>query len=72
VHREIRPANVFLCCSGQDLDFVKVLDFCLAKDPSARPQTARRLSHRLAEVADADPWTEENARLWWERYRFQS
>ena len=44
----------------------------LAKDPSARPQTARRLSHRLAEVADADPWTEENARLWWERYRFQS
>ena len=45
---------------------------CLAKDPSARPQTARELSHQLAEVADADPWTEENARLWWEGYRFQS
>ena len=45
---------------------------CLAKDPSARPQTARELSGRLAEIGDADPWTEESARVWWERYRVQS
>jgi serine/threonine-protein kinase len=42
---------------------------CLAKDPSARPQTARELSNRLAEITDADGWTEESARLWWEQYR---
>ena len=45
---------------------------CLAKDPSARPQTARELSGRLAEIGDADPWTEESARVWWERYCVQS
>ena len=45
---------------------------CLAKDPSARPQTARELSQRLAEIGDAESWTEESARVWWERYRVGS
>ena len=42
---------------------------CLAKDPAARPQSARELSQRLAEVECADPWSEERAREWWSRHQ---
>jgi serine/threonine-protein kinase len=42
---------------------------CLAKDPAARPQTARELSLRLARMDGVDGWTEESARVWWETYR---
>ena len=38
---------------------------CLAKDPTARPQTARELSRRLANVDVANAWTEDRARDWW-------
>ena len=38
---------------------------CLAKDPAQRPQTARELSLRLAELEGANAWTQDRAREWW-------
>jgi eukaryotic-like serine/threonine-protein kinase len=39
---------------------------CLAKDPAQRPQTARELSLRLSELPEANGWTQDRAREWWE------
>jgi serine/threonine-protein kinase len=38
---------------------------CLAKDPDQRPQSARELALRLAEVDGLQEWTQERAREWW-------
>ena len=38
---------------------------CLAKDPDRRPQSARELALRLAEVDGLREWTQERAREWW-------
>ncbi len=38
---------------------------CLAKNPAARPQSARELSRRLAEIEHQEIWTQERAKEWW-------
>jgi plasmid stabilization system protein ParE len=52
-----------------DLPIPRALDdlvlSCLAKDPAKRPQSARELSLRLAEVECASSWTQDRAREWW-------
>jgi serine/threonine-protein kinase len=42
---------------------------CLAKDPANRPQSARELSLRLAEVEGASAWTQDRAREWWAKHQ---
>jgi serine/threonine-protein kinase len=41
---------------------------CLAKMPSARPESARALRAELARLADAGSWSEEGARAWWQEH----
>jgi eukaryotic-like serine/threonine-protein kinase len=43
-----------------------VLD-CLAKDPTARPASARELAERLRTCAERSPWTESDADAWWQQ-----
>ena len=38
---------------------------CLAKEPVNRPQSAKELSLRLAELEGASAWTQQRAREWW-------
>ncbi|MEP6689363.1 MAG: serine/threonine-protein kinase [Gemmatimonadales bacterium] len=42
---------------------------CLAKDPAERPQSARELSARLAEIDGSGGWTQDQARTWWSRHQ---
>lgn len=41
---------------------------CLAKEPSARPASARALGRMLADLTLERSWTEDSAREWWDAF----
>jgi serine/threonine protein kinase len=41
---------------------------CLAKDPGRRPASAGDLAAALARIDVRAPWTQDDARVWWERH----
>jgi len=46
-------------------DLERVVLSCLAKDASARPQSAAALGEELRRCAEAGSWSEEQAEQWW-------
>jgi len=47
----------------------KLVLACLEKGAGDRPQSADELAAALADVPLEEPWTQEQARLWWEQHR---
>jgi len=62
-----RPGEVLGRAVSRDLE--DALLKCLAKSPADRPPDAAAFAASLAACADADAWTNDDARTWWEERR---
>jgi serine/threonine-protein kinase len=49
-----------------DLDVLLMM--CLEKDPAKRPPSAMALDGHLARIEVERPWTQEQAREWWDTH----
>lgn len=47
-------------------ELVSLVTSCLAKDPTARPQSAREFGGRLSSLSGVPPWTQQDAAGWWQ------
>ncbi len=48
IHRDVKPANLYLCRYGLEVDFIKVLDFGLVKTRHPGDEQDTRLTGKLA------------------------
>ena len=54
---------------GLRTDIKSVVEWCLEKQPSNRPQSSRELREAFKECADAERWEADAAREWWDAWR---
>jgi serine/threonine-protein kinase len=55
VHRDIKPSNIYVCRVGLQYDFVKVLDFGIAKDHRSDGETLMTMQHVVGTPAYIAP-----------------
>jgi len=67
LHTEPTPPSERLGCE-LPADLEALIMQCLAKKPEDRPQTAREIRERLAEINDVPLWRQADARAWWQQH----